>query len=196
MEVKLLTSSEFIKEMENNAAIAFKHDGEAQTAKEELSKSIKLGCESILEHITLTYSVRGLSRVCLHELEQYRHNIALSVESIRRTLRKQLEDEQWVMSLEDKLFPCQRDLLYHLLKLATISDYCNDELMYYLPEFWPTTLTLTANIRELRHIIKLHTLPAELNEFRILAYSLYEAVPEGYRYLLEDCVYRVQKCSD
>lgn len=195
MEVKLLTPECFIKEMENNALIAFNYE-EAQTAKAELSNSIKLGYESILEHITLTYSIRGLSRACLHELERHRHNIALSVENTRCTLRKQLENELWVETLADRLLPCQRDLLYYVVKLAKISDYSNDELIYYLPEFWPTNLTLTASIRELRYIIKLHTVPAELNEFRILAYSLYEAVPEEYRCLLEDCVYRAQNCSN
>ena len=68
--------------------------------------------------------------------------------------------------------------------------YPDDELKYLLPEFWPTNLILTSNIRELRHILTLRTNPAALNEFRVLAYSLFEAVPEEYKYLLEDCVYR------
>lgn len=193
MEVKLLTSPEFIKDMENNAAVAtltcHANAEKPYVAKEVLGRIIKAGHESILEHITLTYSVKGLSRACLQELSRHRH-ISLSVESTRHTLRKQLENEQWVESFADKLLPCQRDLLYYAVKLAKISDYGNDELKYYLPEFWPTNLILTSNIRELRHIIKLRTNPAALNEFRVLAYSLYEAVPEEYRYLLEDCVYR------
>ena len=160
--------------------------------KEVLMRAIRAGHEATLEHITLTYSVKGLSRACLQELSRHRH-ISLSVESTRHTLRKQLEDEQWVESLADKLLPYQRELLYYSANLAKISDYGNDELKYYLPEFWPTNLILTSNIRELRHILTLRTNPAALNEFRVLAYSLYEAVPEDYRYLLEDCVYREDK---
>lgn len=79
------------------------------------------------------------------------------------------------------------------MRLAEISDYNVDELKYYLPEFWPTNLILTSNIRELRHILDLRTNPATLKEFRVLAYSLFDAVPESFRYLLEDCVYREKK---
>ena len=193
MEVKLLTPTEYIGIMERNAAIGHltchaNADKEFEP-KEVLTRAIKAEHETTLEHITLTYSVKGLSRACLQELARHRH-ISLSVESTRHTLRKVLENEQCVESLADKLLPCQRYLLSYLVKLTKISDYTDDELKYYLPEFWPTNLILTSNIRELRHIIKLRTNPAALNEFRVLAYSLFEAVPESFRYLLEDCVYR------
>ena len=193
MEVKLLTSTASIKDMENFAAIAaltcHANTEKPYVPNEVLRRIIKAGHESILEHITLTFSVMGLSRACLQELARHRH-MSLSVESTRHTLRKQLDNEQWVESLADRLLPCQRDLLYYLVKLAKISDYSVDELKYYLPEFWPTNLILTSNIRELRHILKLRTSPAALNEFRVLAYSLFKAVPKKFRYLLEDCVYR------
>ena len=196
MEVKLLTPEGFLKVMEDTAALAYltchANADKEYVPHEKLERAIKARHESVLEHITLTYSVKGLSRACLQELSRHRH-ISLSVESTRHTLRKQLENEQWVESFADKLLPCQRDLLYYSVKLAKISDYGNDELKYYLPEFWPTNLILTSNIRELRHILTLRTNPAALNEFRVLAYSLYEAVPEDYRYLLKDCVYREDK---
>ena len=200
MEVKLLTSEGFIKDMENFAAIAAL-TCRANTEKEYvphevLGRIIKAGHESILEHITLTYSVKGLSRACLQELARHRH-ISLSVESTRHTLTKNATRE-----FIEKHFPYSSSkfgsidsLKYaeaeHFITLAenypALSD---DELKYFLPEFWPTNLILTSNIRELRHILTLRTNPAALNEFRVLAYSLYEAVPEEYRYLLEDCVYR------
>ena len=193
MEVMLLTSPASFKDMENFAALAYltchANADKPYIPQEKLQRAIKAGHESILEHITLTYSVKELSRACLQELSRHRH-ISLSVESTRHTLRKQLENEQWVESLSVKLLPYQRDLLYYLVNLAKISDYSVDELKYVLPEFWPTNLILTSNIRELRHILTLRTNPAALNEFRALAYSLFKAVPENFRYLLEDCVYR------
>ena len=193
MEVTLLTSPASIKDMEHFAALAYltchANADKPYIPQEKLQRAIKAGHESILEHITLTYSVKELSRACLQELSRHRH-ISLSVESTRHTLRKQLENEQWVESLSVKLLPYQRDLLYYLVNLAKISDYSNNELKYFLPEFWPTNLILSSNIRELRHILTLRTNPAALNEFRVLAYSLFDAVPEEYRYLLEDCVYR------
>ncbi|MBR6900595.1 MAG: FAD-dependent thymidylate synthase [Synergistaceae bacterium] len=48
---------------------------------------------------------------------------------------------------------------------------------------------MTANIRELRHIIKLRTSPAALKEFQDLARKFVEVLPEEFKYLLADCVY-------
>ena len=244
MEIKLLTSPASIKDMENFAAIAYL-TCHANTEKpyvphEVLGRIIRAGHESILEHITLTYSVKGLSRACLQELARHRH-ISLSVESTRHTLIKKLQDTDSIKQLLDdvaEILPAPMmlnlsDFLKHfdgiskvtfhgqpmccdwgtfvlmvtkyfshnaktydinnVHKGAEIGALTNDVLKYFLPEFWPTNLILTSNIRELRHILTLRTNPAALNEFRVLAYSLYEAVPEEYKYLLEDCVYRGER---
>ena len=87
MIVKLLTPEEYVKEMEKIAALAAL-TCRANTEKEYepsevLGRIIKAGHESVLEHITLTYSVKGLSRACLQELARHRH-ISLSVESTDR----------------------------------------------------------------------------------------------------------------
>lgn len=208
MEVNLLTSSDHLRDMELNAAVAaltchantgkeFKKFGPRQV----LERIIKAGHESVLEHINLTYSVKGLSRACLQELARHRH-ISLSVESTRHTLKKNATIEfvnenfpyasgdfgmaylQWVEAM-------------HFVNFAkghpTIT---NDELKYYLPECWPTNLVLTSNVRELRHIVKLRTAPAALKEFQDLARKLFEAVPDEFRYLLEDCVYKAEDRGD
>lgn len=190
--VELLTSPASIEGMERAAALAAL-TCRANTDREfvpceVLGRIIKAGHESILEHINLTYSIKGISRALLQEVARHRH-ISLSVESTRHTLRKYLESEQWVENLADKLLPIQRDLLYYVSRLAEVSDYTNDELKYYLPEFWPVNLVLTSNIRELRHIMNLRTAPAALKEFRDLARAMYEAVPEQFKYLLKDCVH-------
>ena len=49
---------------------------------------------------------------------------------------------------------------------------------------------MTVNIRELRHIVKLRTAPAALKEFQLLAREFVEVLPEEFKYLLEDCVYK------
>ncbi len=211
MKVILLTSPASIKDMENFAALAYltchANVGNHYVPHEKLERAIKDKHESVLEHITLTYSVKGLSRACLQELARHRH-ISLSVESTRHTLRKYMKAFEEGKSLS-MYFPADRKLsidndaiTFSTRTLCSIFIDClrkvaidcpdmpNDELKYFLPEFWPTNLILTSNIRELRHILTLRTNPAALNEFRVLAYSLYEAVPEEYRYLLEDCVYR------
>lgn len=194
MEVKLLTPEGFIKVMEDTAALAYltchANTDKEYVAHEKLESAIKAGHESILEHITLTYSVKGISRACLQELARHRH-ISLSVESTRHTLKKNFEAVSASLPKEYSEY-----LFVLWCNLQDTPDMPNDKLKYYLPEFWPTNLILTANIRELRYILKLRTAPAALNEFRVLAYSLFEAVPEEYRYLFADCVYREESAHE
>ena len=97
MEVELLTSTSTIEEMERNAALAtltcHANTNRDYVPSEVLGRIIKAGHESILEHITLTYSIKGISRALLQELARHRH-ISLSVESTRHTLRKFLTEPQ------------------------------------------------------------------------------------------------------
>ena len=207
MEVKLLTSSASMKDMENYAALAaltcHANTEKPYVPHEVLGRIIKLGHESVLEHINLTYRVKSLSRACLQELARHRH-ISLSVESTRHTLHKYLamSDDKIADFFEkyiDHLLPITIDKELKQMVCGTFLGILrgmkdiiirNDEMKYLLPELWPTNLIMTANIRALRHIIKLRTAPNALYEFRVLAYSLYEAVPEEFKYLLQDCVYK------
>ena len=119
------------------------------------------------------------------------------MESTRHTLRKNLSNPEWGDEEKECLHPAASAALkasvYMLVAIVRDNDIPNDELKYFLPELWPTNLILTANIRALRNILKLRTAPAALYEFRVLGYSLYEAVPEEYRYMLEYCLYKEEK---
>lgn len=199
MRVQLLTTPETLTDMERFAALAalICHDNtdKEYVPHEVLMRIIKLRHESILEHITLTYSVKGLSRACLQELARHRH-ISLSVESTRHTLTKQLRDVENTSyyPVPDVLadnWKSTRPFFDRLICLLRNNPkISNDELKYYLPEFWPTNLIMTANIRALRHIIKLRTAPEALREFRVLAHALFAAVPVKFAYLLDDCIYK------
>lgn len=191
MKVELLTSPLSFEKMEHIAALAaLTCRGNADkefSAPVVLERIIKAGHESVLEHINLTYSVKGLSRACLQELARHRH-ISLSVESTRHTLRKQMQSDAY-----DRAIGINRDRLYFMEYFKEFMKHNpempNDELKYYLPEFWPTNLILTSNVRELRHILKLRTAPQALREFQELARAMYEVVPEQFKYLLKDCVH-------
>ena len=191
MIVELLTNEKHIEEMERAAALAaltcHANTDREFVPHEVLGRIIKAGHESILEHINLTYSIKGISRALLQEVSRHRH-ISLSVESTRHTLRKFIATKRLIDVTE-----CDEDRLNFVLSFADFAckhpDMPNDELKYYLPEFWPTNLVLTSNVRELRHILNLRTAPAALKEFRDLARAMYEAVPEQYKYLLKDCVH-------
>ena len=205
MKVKLLTSSQTLHDMEYNAALAAL-TCHANTDKEfvpsdVLKRRIKENHGSVLEHINLTYSIEGLSRACLQELSRHRH-ISLSVESTRHTLNKYMnmsddeittffEEYMATLPIDKKLVPVCGGEMLGVLKGAYMAnpDILNDELKYYIPEFWPTNLIFTCNIRELRHILNLRTAPNALKEFRVLARSMFDVIPDAFKYLLQDCVH-------
>jgi len=152
-----------------------------------LQRAIKAGHESVLEHINLTYEIRNLSRACLQELARHRH-ISLSVESTRHTLKeraKEIGEATRQLDLSEGAWSAFDIVVKIITERPEIT---NDELKYYIPECWPTNLVMTVNVRELRHILKLRTSPAALKEFQELAHKLFEAVPDEFKYLLEDCV--------
>ena len=195
MEVKLLITPEQFSAMEYNAAYAMLicHANTdklisliSKKSTKFLKRAIKAGHYSVLEHITLTYEVTNLSRACLQELARHRH-ISLSVESTRHTLKEKIKD------LTSKYLGTEEGMKLHIHSLSAILESCpnisNDELKYYIPEFWPTNLVLTANIRALRELIMKRTNSAALKEFQDLAHKLFEAVPDEFKYLLEDCVH-------
>ena len=192
MNVELLTSPASIEDMERFAAFAAltcraNTDKKPFIPEAVLRGIIRLGHESILEHINLTYSIKGISRALLQEVARHRH-ISLSVESTRHTLRKFIATKRLIDVTE-----CDEDRLNFVLSFADFArkhpDMPNDELKYYLPEFWPTNLVLTSNVRELRHILNLRTAPAALREFMDLARAMYKVVPDQFKYLLADCVH-------
>lgn len=200
MEVCLMTTKSALNDMEYNAAYAMLtcHDNATrlhiESDKSFIERAIKLGHESILEHINLTFEIKDLSRACLQELARHRH-ISLSVESTRHTLKKKLADGEIDLSLPESM----DEGLETLIKayLTTLFDYVkqhpdvpNDVLKYAMPECLSTNLIMTLNVRELRHIVKLRSAPAALGEFRYLACQLVKAIPEDYRYWVEDCVYK------
>ena len=200
MIARLLTPYTALECMEHNAAIAtltcHANAGRDFTAPNVLSNIIKLGHESILEHITLTYSIKFLSRACLQELARHRH-ISLSVESTRHTLHKIIRNDSVKNEYRSNISPEFYDEFDRFVEFARKNqDMPNDKLKYRLPEFWPTNLILTANIRSLRHIITLRTAPQALKEFQRLARALYNVVPDGFQYLLADCLYKAPKSAD
>ena len=196
MNVKLLTSLENFFDMVGNATLAAlttrgNADKLSETDPEKLLLNIiKLGHESILEHITLTYRIQDISRGLLQELARHRH-ISLSVESTRYTLKKKLDDADFMCDFMDSLSTREYKIFStYLHAIAPAFDtLSNDELKKGLSEFFPTNLVLTLNIRELRHILKLRTAPQAFQEFRFLAYDMFFAIPYEFHYLVKDCIY-------
>lgn len=166
-----------------------------------LTSLLSKGHESVIEHISYTFLIEGVSRALLLELERHRH-ASMSVESTRWALKKLNKEKALnnvlsdVMSsyvndtqltfdqrcaVENVLFTS--DLFYGALHTMIEAGVPNDVVKYFLPEATCTNLFYTVNARELRHICKLRSQNNVLPEFRELVDHFIEAVPSGHRFL-------------
>lgn len=162
-----------------------------------IEKLIRAGHESVLEHLNYTFFIEGITRGLLQEVARHRH-VSLSVQSTRwalkRTLPKQIEEiSQGLVStlfLGDQylLENAQLDIL-QLIEKALNSGESIDKVKKYLPESFKTSLVLTTNARELRHIFKLRTAPNAYREFRELCHNMHDVLPQDHLFMFSDCIY-------
>jgi len=97
-----------------------------------------------------------------------------------------------VLTGNDEVDRVSVEHLENLRKLV-VSGKSNDIAKYALPESFKTSLIWTINFRSLQNFLKLRTAPDTLWEIRNLAYAIFDAIPDEYKYLLEDFVYRKDK---
>jgi len=164
---------------------------------EFISKLIKSGHESVIEHIYYNIRISDVSRALLQELARHRH-ISLSVKSTRWALKKFIDkfDKAEVDLSKFQLNENHIDLimqlndvsekLNELLIIAAKSGLPNDILKYYIQESLCTKLMLTVNARELRHIFSLRLNNRALREFQDLCKEIYKALPKDHLFMYND----------
>ena len=153
-----------------------------------LTKIINSGHESVIEHVVMTWRIKGVSRAVLQEISRHRL-VSLSVESTRWALGKTLDMQHWreQIRLPDALrTPVVEDAIEAILAQAFLEreKRGNDSAKYLLPECFLTNLILTCNLRELRHIYKLRTATRALHEFQEIAFEMADSLPEEHRKLV------------
>jgi len=160
------------------------------------------GHHSVLEHAVFTFELSGFSRAVLQELA--RHRIAsYSVKSTRYTLNR-LKDEPGFRTTADVpraikylVFQNQEEptlvdissmFSLHRTKALIDAGYKPDEVKPTLPEGFRTEAVVTINLRSLMNLLHLRTTPQAFKEFRVLAYRMYEALPDEYKPLCDQVV--------
>jgi thymidylate synthase (FAD) len=142
------------------------------------------GHHSIFEHINFTFQIRNISRGLLQQLVRHRF-LALSVESTRATLHKRLAElitDQYWESMEGDDGLNRLNQLVILKSALTI--HSNDEAKYYVPDWFPTDLILTTNLRELAHIFELRSKPDAWKPFRRLVEEMKKVMAPEYLYVI------------
>ena len=191
MEVRLLNHTPlWVAERAGRTCTATVDKCEQNSPLPFLQKITEHGHESVIEHLVYTFEVRDISRALLQELARHRH-LSLSVESTRWALKRIL-DAATPHDLGDLIrIPVEltgdSEAMGHILDMVYFVHQWsgpNDLKKYMLPECWKTSLVMTLNLRELRHIYKLRTSKRALREFRELAHALEDALPLEHKMLL------------
>ena len=158
-----------------------------------LNAALSGGHDSVAEHASFTFQVKGLSRVALAQLT--RHRIAsFSVQSQRYV---KVADAEVVMpeTISDQYKAEWNDIVRrsNILYTHMVSDGVpKEDARFILPQGVTTTLTMTMNGRELRHFFALRCCNRAQWEIRDLACRMLKQVKEVAPKLFEnagpDCV--------
>jgi len=125
--------------------------------EKSLRAALSSGHESVLEHVSFTFRIEGLSRAALAQLT--RHRLAsFDVESQRYV---KLEDVRMVMpdSIARSAFLQEAEVCLtssmDLYKRMLAAGIAPEDARYVTPQAVVTNLVMTANARELRHFFRL-----------------------------------------
>ena len=166
--------------------------GDADTLRRKISekdqqafveKLLTMGHESVLEHVSFTFLLEGVSRVLLAQMT--RHRLAsFSVQSQRYVsyadgfgyiippaIRALGEDA--VAEFESQMAQMQTWYQEWQQKLGNHGESSNEDARFVLPGACETRMVVTMNVRELRHFFSLRMCSRAQWEIRALADEMY-----------------------
>ena len=121
---------------------------------------VESGHHSVLEHVSFTFSVEGISRSCSHQL--VRHRLASYSQQSQRYVKgpfPYVTPASWQRAGED-LLRCYGQAMADLNRLyeqALAAGVPAEDARFVLPQAVTTNLTMTMNLRELVHTVGLRT---------------------------------------
>ena len=146
---------------------------EPQSAMRLIRKVLGLGHFSVLEHVTFSFGIEGISRACSHQL--VRHRVASYSQQSQRYVSHTTAFE----AVEPETIRRQPELLqlYRELMQQIHSTYATlleagvpaEDARFVLPNAAPTKLVLSMNARELHHFFALRCCRRAQWEIRAMA---------------------------
>jgi thymidylate synthase (FAD) len=146
--------------------------------KKFIKMLIKRGHESVLEHAKATFRIKGLSRSCSHQL--VRHRLASFTQKSQRYVNESnfnviIPDsirENGV--LLDKFLGFMDSIQSFYKELVYKHDIKREVARAILPNATETEIVISANFRELRHILKLRGSLEAQKEIRQIAIEIFK----------------------
>jgi len=170
-----------------------------------LANVLKSGHGSVLEHASLTFICRNVSRVFTHELVRHRAGMAYSQESLRYVRLDDIpfwvpdsaganaEAKKKIEAVVDFLENTQKELS-DIFGMADIQDFATKKQLTSMfrrlaPIGLGTTIMVTGNLRSWRHIIEMRTSPHAEEEIRIVTGKIAEICKEQFPNVFQDMAF-------
>jgi thymidylate synthase (FAD) len=167
-----------------------------------LENVLKSGHGSVLEHASLTFICRNVSRVFTHELVRHRAGMAYSQESLRYvrldnipfwipdSARANAQAKNKIEEVVDFLEKTQKELS-EIFGMAGISDFTTKKQLTSMfrrlaPIGLGTTIMVTGNLRAWRHIIEMRTSTHAEEEIRIVVGKIAEICKNLFPNVFQD----------
>lgn len=159
--------------------------GAVNRSEDFIRKIIKRGHESVLEHVSLTFHII-CDRAIMAELTRHRH-ASFTVESTRY-----VKHDELTVVLYTKDILTQAFIENGVIRAErSYGDLCRgdatpEEARTVLPLCLKSELYMTANLRELRHILKLRTSKAAHPQMRFIAGQILNILRDKLPVIVED----------
>ena len=180
MEVKLISAPDMgaVEVCEHAAAMSTQTGKPAQA----LRSAMRSGHDSVLEHASFTFEIRGVSRVLLAQLT--RHRIASFTVLSQRYVNQ--EDQGCIIpasiakSEHADLYAATARTVHGIYREMIEAGIPKEDARYILPEGTTTDLIMSMNARELGHFFKLRCCNRAQWEIRELADAMLRILRSQY----------------
>lgn len=144
--------------------------------------------ESIKNHCTITFDIKGISTKTLLALTRHQVGTNFSVQSTRYTTSKTVKNgmASYTNSRSEKVNNYLKKL-NEMIKDCVESNISNDDISMLLPQAWKYNLVCSMSIQALQHFLRLRLKKDAHYDIQNLAFELYNALPLEYKYLFNDC---------
>ena len=164
-----------------------------------LEQSIQLGHDSIIEHCSITYAIKGISRACSHQL-------------VRHRIVSYAQQSQRHVVIDDALewFVCPTSINYEDFKehMNSVINFYNklidrgiepEDARYVLPNACKTDLVMTINLRSLLNLFNHRICNRAQWEICNLANTMYKLLKPYYPVVFKyntypNCFHCLNKC--
>lgn len=184
------TIDDLLKKIEKTEQISF------------IEKIVRIGHHSVLEHVSFTFGIEGVSRALTHQL--VRHRIASYSQRSQRYVKHKSGFEYVLPGSIESNPEAKKDFVELMENISKVYDKMvelgipAEDARYVLPNACETKIIVTMNARELIHFFNVRCCNRAQWEIRALAEKMLDeclkVAPSIFKYAGPNCV--VDKCKE